>query len=226
MAQGCVRAGVAAARGDGPAGVSGFVSSIRARPGGGWAGYRRRPRAGAARARQEEGRSQAAGPRSGAEAEAACRGRLRPNRGIEPSRSRPGIFAHFTPCTPLPVRCRGGAAPDRRPGGVAQDREFAQLSAQGKPISSDVDSLSAVMIPKPKNHSSTIFAIFQTNASKKSSYLQVHGRYEPNSIAVSTPKTNRNRLNSHRSAATADPERGRTPPRQRQRPKTSRLGCC
>lgn len=221
MAQGCVRAGVAAAREDGPAEVSEFVSSIRARPGGGWAGYRRRPRAGAARARQEAGRSQAAGPRlyPGAEAEAACHGCLTPNRGIEPTRSGPGIVAHFTPCTPLPARYRGGAAPDRSPGGVAQDREFAQLSAQGKPISSDVDSLSSVIKPKSKNNFRAIFATFQTNSSETASFYKYRTAIcKLNQQICAENKQTPSQITRQRGHSRL--ETGGSPMRQRRRPET------
>lgn len=68
------------------------------------------------------------------------------------------MFALFTPWTPLPARCRGGTASVVRLAGVAQGREFAQLHTGGKPISNDVESLSAIMIAEHKNRFRKIFA--------------------------------------------------------------------
>lgn len=158
MAQGGVRAGLVATRGEHPAGVSGFVVSVRARPGGEPAGHPPAPRhrAGCGDRTRRPDRAEAASRDRAARSQAAD--------PIVPAGSRPVIvlFAVFTPCTPLPARCRSGTAPVLRLASVAQGQAFTQLSRRGKPIIVDSGSLSAIMISSLSDHCRNFVAVRNT----------------------------------------------------------------
>jgi hypothetical protein len=70
------------------------------------------------------------------------------------------MFALVKPCTPLPAQGRSGTASVRRLASVAQDREFAQRGARGKPIIRTVDSLSARSIANLETHFWKIVSTF------------------------------------------------------------------